>query len=141
MGKSIRETLKSLGPAFIVASVVLGPKYSFQFLCGSPLVFHDLVAGFSFPDDDFGNLTRNSDWITVKGHSVSVHHKGFISWKWVNFGYHRFAITLCFQFTNNLAIMTAFDLLLAGGEMSVLNASSNNLGGSGMLLMIVINLF
>ena len=86
-----KRNLKVLRSCLYCCSVVRDREVFFPILMWEPVwVFHDLVAGFSFPDDDFGNLTRCSDRITVKGHSVSVHHKGFISRKWVNFGNHCF---------------------------------------------------
>ena len=144
MRKSIRETLKSLGPAFIVASVVLGPGsilsnsyvgsqfgYSMIWLLVLASLMMILVTslaaqiGLQSKDTPCQFITK----VSFRGSGLTL-------------GIIVFAITLCFQFTNNLAIMTAFDLLLGGDEMSVLNASSNNLGnGNGMLLMIVINLF
>ena len=144
MSKSISETLKSLGPAFIVASVVLGPGsilsnsyvgaqfgYSMIWLLVLASLMMILVTSLAAQIGLQSKVTP-CQFIT----KVSFRGSG------ITLGIIVFGITLCFQFTNNLAIMTAFDLLLARDEMSVLNSSSSdNANGRGMLLMIVINLF
>ena len=106
---------------------------------GAQFSYSMMVTGFSFPDDDFvaslaaqiGCSPRLLRQFITK---VSFRGSGLI------LGVIVFTITLCFQFTNNLAIMSAFDLLLGGKEnMGLTSSSSDN--GSGMLFMILINLF
>ena len=144
MRKSISEALKSLGPAFIVASVVLGP--------GS--ILSNSYVGAQFGYSTIWLLVLASLMmilVTSLAAQIGLQSKvtpcQFITkasfrGSGLTLGIIVFGITLCFQFTNNLAIMTAFDLLVAGDDMSVLNSSSSKQGnGNGMLLMVIINLF
>ncbi len=142
MRKSISKILKSLGPAFIVASVVLGPGsilsnsyvgaqfgYSMIWLLVLASLMMILVTSLAAQIGLHSKLTP-CQFIT----KVSFRGSGLI------LGVIVFTITLCFQFTNNLAIMSAFDLLLGGKEnMGLTSSSSDN--GSGRLFMILINLF
>jgi len=142
MRKSISKILKSLGPAFIVASVVLGPGsilsnsyvgaqfgYSMIWLLVLASLMMILVTSLAAQIGLHSKLTP-CQFIT----KVSFRGSGLI------LGVIVFTITLCFQFTNNLAIMSAFDLLLGGKEnMGPTSSFSDN--GSGMLFMILINLF
>ena len=144
MRKSISDTIKSLGPAFIVASVVLGPGsilsnsyvgaqfgYSMIWLLVLASLMMILVTSLAA---QIGLQSKVTPCQFIK--EVSFRGSG------LTLGIIVFGITLCFQFTNNLAIMTALDLLLAGDEMSELNSSSRNQGnGNGMILMVIINLF
>ena len=142
MRNSISKILKSLGPAFIVASVVLGPGsilsnsyvgaqfgYSMIWLLVLASLMMILVTSLAAQIGLHSKLTP-CQFIT----KVSFRGSGLI------LGVIVFTITLCFQFTNNLAIMSAFDLLLGGKEnRGLISSSSDN--GSGMLFMILINLF
>ena len=126
MRKSISDTIKSLGPAFIVASVVLGPGsilsnsyvgaqfgYSMIWLLVLASLMMILVTSLAA---QIGLQSKVTPCQFIK--EVSFRGSG------LTLGIIVFGITLCFQFTNNLAIMTALDLLLAGDEMSELNSSS-----------------